>query len=241
MIDHHQLIIEGGLGFFCNRKVIPRNDDGNWKMTFNYEGTNSLGFSTEVKIGDSILKNDSGIFGRSALWIFDCRNGPTNGYWTQTKYTSIMKKIESWMGDVQRWNVIFMLPVGENVKHIQNLIGLNNIFEYFVHVGTYIFGPQSETTGFVVKDGPKCIAKFSPIGQFIVVLRHPPNTSLENNFANDKGTPQNIQSYYIEPSSGWSMCSKNRMARCPAVVEELISHFFSLRLDVGDGRFFTFD
>ena len=43
--------------------------------------------------------------------FFYCRNGPTNGYWTQTKYTSIMKKIEPWMGDVQRWNVIFMLPV----------------------------------------------------------------------------------------------------------------------------------
>ena len=152
-----------------------------------------------------------------------------------------MKKIESWMGNVQRWNVIFMVPVGENVKHIQNLIGLNNILEYFIHVGRYYFGPQSKTTCFVVKDGPKCIAKFSPIGQFIVVLRHPPNTSLENNFATDKGTPQNIQSYYIEPSSGWSMCSKNWMARCPAVVEELISHFFSFRLDVSGGRFFTFD
>ena len=70
VIDHHQLIIEGGLGLFCNGKIIPRNNDGNWKMTFNYEGSNSLGFSTEVKIGDSVLKNESGIFGRSALWVF---------------------------------------------------------------------------------------------------------------------------------------------------------------------------
>jgi hypothetical protein len=112
-----------------------------------------------------------------------------------------------------------MLPVGENVEHIQNLIGLNNIPEYFLHVGTYIFGPLSESTGFVVKDRSKCIANFSPIGQFMVVLRHPRNTSLHDNFANDKGTPQHIQSYYIEPSDGWSMCSKNRMARCPTVVE----------------------
>jgi hypothetical protein len=36
-------------------------------MTFNYEGTNSLGFSTEVKIGDSVFKNACGSFGRSAL------------------------------------------------------------------------------------------------------------------------------------------------------------------------------
>ena len=38
------------------------------------------------------------------------------------------------MRDIQRWNVIFILAVGENMKHIQNLIGLNNIFEYFVYV-----------------------------------------------------------------------------------------------------------
>ena len=44
------------------------------------------------------------------------------------------------MGDVQRWNVILILPVGKNVEHIQKLIGFYNISKYFVHVGTYIFG-----------------------------------------------------------------------------------------------------
>ena len=227
VIDHHQLVVEGGVGLFCNGKVIPRNDEGNWKMSFHYEGANSMGLSTEVKIGDSVFTSDGGTFGRSALWVFDCRYGPTNAYWTEVEYTSIMKKIELWMGDVQRWNVIFMLPVGENVEHIKSLIGLNNVPEYFLHIGTYIFGSQSETTGLVVKDGSKCIAKFSPIGQYIVVLRHPLNTSLEENFAKNKGAPQTIHSYYIEPSNGWSMCSKNRTARCPAVVEELVGHFFS--------------
>ena len=59
-----------------------------------------------------------------------------------------------------------------------------------------------------------------------MVLRHPPNNSLENNFANDREILQSIQSYYIEPSSGWSMCSKNWMVHCSTVVEELISHCF---------------
>ena len=59
VIDHHQLIVEGGADIFCNRKIMSRNDDGNWKMTFNYGGTNSLGFSTDVKIDEFVLKNDS--------------------------------------------------------------------------------------------------------------------------------------------------------------------------------------
>ena len=45
------------------------------------------------------------------------------------------------MGDVQRWNVIFMFFIGENIKHIQNMIGLKNIHEYFVYVGIYILDP----------------------------------------------------------------------------------------------------
>ena len=70
VVDHHQLIVEGGTGFFCNGKVMPQNDDENWKMIFNHE--NSLGFSTELKIGKSVFKNDSGTFERSALWVFYC-------------------------------------------------------------------------------------------------------------------------------------------------------------------------
>ena len=29
VIDHYQLIVEGGTDFFCNEKIMPRNDDGN--------------------------------------------------------------------------------------------------------------------------------------------------------------------------------------------------------------------
>ena len=50
-MDRFQLIIIGGLDFFCNWKVIPRNDDQNWKMIFNYEGTIFLKFLTKNKIG----------------------------------------------------------------------------------------------------------------------------------------------------------------------------------------------
>jgi hypothetical protein len=45
---------------------------------------NSLGFSEEVKIGDFVFKSIGGIFGRSALHVFDYLNWPTNDYWTQT-------------------------------------------------------------------------------------------------------------------------------------------------------------
>lgn len=93
----------------------------------------------------------------------------------------------------------------------------------YVQVGTYIFGPQSKSIGLTVKDGPKTIAKFSPTWQYIVILRHPPKSTLGENFAQEK---HSIESFYIEPSLGWSMCFKNCKARCPSVIEAFISHFY---------------
>jgi len=90
------------------------------------------------------------------------------------------------MGEVQRWNVIFMLPIGENAEHIKNLMCLDNIAKYYIQVRTYIFGSQSENIGLVIKDGPKAIAKFSPLGQYIIVLRYPAKSFLEDNFAKEK-------------------------------------------------------
>jgi len=129
------------------------------------------------------------------------------------------------MGEVQRWNVIFMLPVGENVEHIKNLMCLDNIAEYYVQGGTYIFHSQLENIGLVVKDEPKAIVKFFPLKQYIIVLRHPSRSFLEDNFDKKK---QNIASYYIKSPHGWNMCFKFRKVRCPAVIEPLISHFYQV-------------
>ena len=72
---------------------------GNWPLTMKEQIIWDLQYYLKFA---TMLKNDCGTFGRSALWVFDCWNRPTNSYWTQTEYTSIMKKIESWIGDVQR-------------------------------------------------------------------------------------------------------------------------------------------
>ena len=77
-----------------------------------------------------------------------------------------------------------------------------------------------------MKDGLKSIAKVASVKQFIVVLQHLANMSLEENFAKYKLMPWAIYSYYIESYSGWSMCSRNWIACCLAVVEEVISHFY---------------
>jgi hypothetical protein len=56
VFDHHQLIITGGLWLFNIRKVISRNEDGNWIRAFAYERVDGLGFLTQVKVHDYVFK-----------------------------------------------------------------------------------------------------------------------------------------------------------------------------------------
>lgn len=120
-------------------------------MIFDYEGGDGRGFSTQVKIGDSIFNSNGGFLGRNTFWVFDCRYRPNGGYCSETDYALVLDKIKVWMGDVQRWNCIFMLPVEENVDHIKRLMGMDNVPEYYVQVGTYKFGLQSESIDFIIK------------------------------------------------------------------------------------------
>ena len=75
-----------------------------------------------------------------------------------------MKKTELWMRDVQCWNVIFMLPVGENMDYIRNLIGLYNTLEYFLYVRTYIFGPKLELLALLLKMDQNILLNFLLLG-----------------------------------------------------------------------------
>ena len=54
--------------------------------------------------------------------IFYCQNRPTNGYWTQTKYTLIMKN--KFFGEFFFWRII--LPMTMEHRKVFNLTILNN-------------------------------------------------------------------------------------------------------------------
>jgi hypothetical protein len=51
-----------------------------------------------------------------------------------------------------------------------------------VHVSTNVFSSQLGNRDLEVDDGPKLIAKFSLVKQYILVLQHPINTSFAKRF-----------------------------------------------------------
>jgi hypothetical protein len=88
---------------------------------------------------------------------------------------------------------------------------------------SYQFGPQSQASGQAIKDGFRGIARYKPVRAIIYILHHPSIALVTNNFA--KKVKQ-LDSICIEPCSGWDMCTKYRDARCPVVVDEVISSYY---------------
>jgi hypothetical protein len=89
--------------------------------------------------------------------------------------------------------------------------------------GSYQFGPQSQASGQAIKDGNRVIARYKPIGAIIYILHHPPTALVTDNFAKKV---KHLDSIFIERRSRWDMCTKYRDARCPAVVDEVISSYY---------------
>jgi hypothetical protein len=221
--NHVKLILEGKQGLFVASKEVILKDDIVWNMEFTYVGERGTGLKTSVKIGGSIFSEATEKMGSSALWVFDCCKGLEGHFWIDMEYKTIMGKISEWMGNIGCWNGIFMLPTGENADMVIILLGVKTSPGWHIIKGDYQFGPQLQASGQIIKDGNRVIARYKPIGTIIYVLHHPPTAFVADNFA--KKVKQ-LDSIFIEPRNGWDMCTKYRDARCPVVVDEIISSYY---------------
>jgi hypothetical protein len=221
--NHVKLILEGKQGLFVDGKEVILKDDTVWDMEFTYAGERGVGLETFVKIGGSIFSEATGKMESSALWVFDCRKGPEGHFWEEMEYKTIMSKISKWMCNIGRWNGIFMLLAGENADMVITLLDVKTSPGWHIIKGDYQFGPQSQASGQVIKDGNRVIARYKPIGTIIYVLHHSPTAFVADNFAKKM---KQLDSIFIESRNGWDMCTKYRDARCLAVVDEIISSYY---------------
>jgi hypothetical protein len=194
-------------------------DDIVCDIEFTYVGKRGTGLETLVKIGGSIFSKATGKMGSNALWVFDCRKGPEGHFWGEMEYKTIMGKIYEWMGSIGCWNDIFMLPANENADMVNALLDVKTSLGWHIIKRNYQFGPHSQASGQDIKDGNRVIARYKPVGAIIYILYHPPTALVTYNFA--KKVKQ-LDSIFIEPRSGWDMCTKYRDARCPVKSFHLI-------------------
>jgi hypothetical protein len=139
VFNHFKLIVEGKLGLFADGKEIFQENEGLWNFEFQYAGQKGLGLETKVKVGGCLSQAVQGKFARPALWMFDCRNEPSGGFWTEVDYKGILQKIEAWMSDTERWNAILMLPAGEIAEVVLRLLNVPVEPGWTVIKGLYVF------------------------------------------------------------------------------------------------------
>ena len=86
-----------------------------------------------------------------------------------------------------------------------------------------MFAPQSGAKGQVIKGGGKIVATYTPVGPIIIIMRYPRTANVTENFAE---RVKICDSIFIEPTTGWDLCTKYYDARCPGVVDEIIRSYF---------------
>ena len=71
-----------------------------------------------------IWKDSPVRIGQPALWLFDCRCSGSSGprfAWDTIDYAKAMTQMRSWMRDLPRYNVVFMLPQSHMYHEVQKV------------------------------------------------------------------------------------------------------------------------
>ena len=122
---------------------------------------------------------------QSYLWVIDCRRGGGrhgNGPWEDEQFTRAFAQLALWMTDIERWNVMFLLPPA--VFANEELFRKLHLPENCSHLhGCWAFGPAS-TDHHVLNftEGGHLRQAVEPFGAIVVCMQHPISTSPDLKF-----------------------------------------------------------
>ena len=138
-----------------------------------------------IRYRRGLFRSDYVKLTQSYLWVIDCRRGGGrhgNGPWEDEQLTTVFVQLALWMTDIERWNVIFMLPpaVFANEKLFRKL----HLHENCSHLhGCWAFGPTSiDHHALNFTKGGHLQQAVEPFGAIVVCMQHPVGTSPDLNF-----------------------------------------------------------
>ena len=127
--------------------------------------------------------------GQPALWLFDCqcfRSSGPRSVWDTTEYAKVvMQSMRSWMQDVLRYNVVFMLPQSHTYHEVvQHLALPENVTHQH---GVWGFRNPTQEKGHVVIHEGHVEGIYEALADLVIVSVRPLGSSLAENFGGRQG------------------------------------------------------
>jgi hypothetical protein len=122
---------------------------------------------------------------QSYLWVIDCRRGGGrhgNGPWEDEQLTTAFAQLALWMTNIERWNVIFLLPPA--VYANEELFTKLKLPEDCSHLhGCWAFGAASIGHHTLHStEGGRLRQAVESFGAIVICMQHPVGTSPDLNF-----------------------------------------------------------
>ena len=183
---HYQVVAAGGQihSVPSVREGVANNVGWEWQMHVQRPGQKDTDDPLLIRCRRGLFRSDCAQLTRPYLWIIDCRRGGGrhgNGHWEDEQFTRILAQLGLWMTNVERWNIIFLLPPAVfATKDLITKLKLQEGCSY--RRGCWAFGHTSVDYPLNFTDGGRLEQAVEPIGDIIICLQHPVETSAKSNF-----------------------------------------------------------
>jgi hypothetical protein len=175
-----------------------------------------------VKVSNSIFDIESGMkIEKNTCWIFDCRGHGRDNIWGEHEYTQMWEKVTWSMESTEQWNLLLLLPAGEDSNKILEFLQVPQDRTQVFHM-SYVFGTQCKEKGQELKVQGRVITKLKAVRPILIILCHPASLTPEGNIAHGHLA---IDHVYTEPDS-WDICKMYKEARSPQCIDDLIKPFY---------------
>ena len=164
--------------------------------------------------------------GQPVLWLFDCRcsgSSSSRSAWDIADYAKAMMQMRSWMRDVPRYNVVFMLPQLHTYHEVVQHLALpkNAIHQR----GVWTFRNPMQEKGHVLMHEGYIEGMYEAFADLVTVHVQPLGSSHLENLGPRRGDYSQQCIYWENDATSWRAPECDRGAREPKTVRELCTSY----------------
>jgi hypothetical protein len=201
---HYHNVAAGGRGYNGLSVDVGDLSTANWEWQVQVQrpGQNDPQNSLMVRCRRGFFRSDHVQLGKPCLWVIDCRRGGGrhgDGLWSDEQLSRAFLQLELWMTNIERWNVIFLLPPAIYANE-ELFTKLNPPEGCSMRHGFWAFDANSvDPYALDFTENGRLQQMVQPIGAVVICMQHPVGTSPSPNYVSrDHPLPLVFQDLWSE-------------------------------------------